>query len=283
VTGRALVFSNPEVVGLAGGQFVPYAGDKWYLGRQQDGDGAFMRKVCAQQAGAGAQGPAVPQGIFIATADGRLLGADHFHPDPARMVRLLRNALASGGAGEPVELASAAGEPDRSYARTPPEGGLILKVFSRIPLDNPGGRWTPNDATGRDHLWLTHDEWRSLIPARWETGLRYAVPRAISERLVRFHLVDNIRGEPPLWTRDEIRTQDLALVVEDAAAADCDWKDARICKARTALGGTIPGSRVSWSMTAPATASAGPTCSPGAKRGVKVRLPAAPPRAAFPC
>src|SRR3712207_7186712 len=43
----------------------------------------------------------------------------------------------------------------------------------------------------------------------WEKGARYPVPAAVAERLIRFHLVDNVRGEPPMWARQHIREQDL--------------------------------------------------------------------------
>jgi hypothetical protein len=40
----------------------------------------------------------------------------------------------------------------------------------------------------------------------------------VAERLIRFHLVDNVRGEPPMWAQAEIRQAELTLQVADAAA-----------------------------------------------------------------
>src|SRR5204862_6071869 len=40
----------------------------------------------------------------------------------------------------------------------------------------------------------------------------------IAMRLVRFHLIDNTRGEPPAWRRDEVRSIDLTLTVESVTA-----------------------------------------------------------------
>ncbi len=75
------------------------------------------------------------------------------------------------------------------------------------------------DETGRDHLWLTADEWKSLIPSAGTPGERFALPAAIARRIARFHLIDNTRGEPPLWNRNEVRASDLALVIEKADAS----------------------------------------------------------------
>ena len=37
-----------------------------------------------------------------------------------------------------------------------------------------------------------------------------------AERLARFHLTDNTRGEPPMWRKDEVRHSDLMLTVTKA-------------------------------------------------------------------
>src|SRR5207244_1123336 len=74
------------------------------------------------------------------------------------------------------------------------------------------------DAAARDHLWLTADEVQALVPAQPRKGALLQVPRRVAERILRFHLVDNTRGEPPMWRREEIRTQELKLTVEDADA-----------------------------------------------------------------
>jgi hypothetical protein len=34
---------------------------------------------------------------------------------------------------------------------------------------------------------------------------------SLQERIARFHLVDNTRGEPPMWKKEEIRQVDLQL------------------------------------------------------------------------
>jgi hypothetical protein len=221
VTGRALVFSQEEVVQRLKSDFVPVAGDKWYLNRQQDADGRFVRQLGAQlPAGRTLPGGAAPQGIYVAAADGTLLSYDHVHPDLERFLALLRRGEEAGKRAPRVELTpTAKSAADPHFARQPPAGGLVLDVFSRIPLPAPSGQdWSPNMATGRDHLWLTQDEWQALLPAEWKSGARYPVPAAISERLLRFHLVDNVRGEPTFWTRNDLRQTDLTLRVEDAEA-----------------------------------------------------------------
>jgi hypothetical protein len=219
VVGRELIFSNREIADLITSSFVAYAGDQWYLHRQQDEVGTYFWKVVDQGYRAARPKDETRQGIYIATGAGKLLASDPFRPHVGTFLTMLRRSLDKGkteGLGEAP--ASAAEEPDARYARTPPAGGLILKTFTRIPLPPAEGAWKPNQAVGRDHVWLTRDEERSLVPASWEKGARMPLPPAVAERIARFHLTDNVRGEPPMWARDHVRQSDLTLTVLDPAA-----------------------------------------------------------------
>jgi hypothetical protein len=218
VAGRALVFSHPPIVQLLKTRFVPYAGDQWYLHRQQDPAGAFFWKVAQQGLRRNQPLDDTRQGIYTAGPDGVCLGSINSW-SAERTLTMLRSALEQWERRPAVTLAGAeTAAADPQFLRVPPAGGVILDVYSRIPLaPAPGEEWSPNQATGRDHMWLTRDEWRSLLPKEWRKGVRYPVPSAIAQRLLRFHLVDNIRGEPNMWEPDQIEQAELSLRVEDTA------------------------------------------------------------------
>ena len=61
-------------------------------------------------------------------------------------------------------------------------------------------------------------EWQNLVPATAKKGDVFPLPARVAERLLRFHLVDNTRGEPNFWRPDEVRRQRLTLTVEEAMA-----------------------------------------------------------------
>ena len=221
MTGRALVFSQPEIIKLLSTEFVPYAGDMWYLRRQKDAAGEYMWKVWRQGYRKHQPETSSRQGYYVATADGRHLGSIHNGRGPAAALEMIRSALALWNEDKAQAAPVDAGSADKDYEREPPAGGLVLKTYSRIPLDRAalGGdpaRYNPNEAVGRDHMWLTRQEWRSILPATWERGARLPVPPAIAFRLIRYHLTDNVRGEPDMWTRAEVREAKLELVVEEA-------------------------------------------------------------------
>ena len=59
-------------------------------------------------------------------------------------------------------------------------------------------------AVSRDNLWVTRDERKSIA----ESG---QIPRSLKHRIARFHLVDNTRGEPPMWRPEDVREINLRL------------------------------------------------------------------------
>jgi hypothetical protein len=219
-------FADPENIRLATEEFVPVTGDDWYQRRRQDAEGAFFRKVADQGPRKG-EGGGTRQGIYCLTADGELLAYKNAGQDAAVMREVFQQALKARNRLPAWRNRPGAvtvgdhGPVDRNFVRTPPEGGTIIEVSTRI-LDRDGqgdpcrGHCSTigGDRAARDHLWLTAQEVRKLVPARPAADVQYPVPAAVAERIVRFHLVDNTRGEPPHWAREQVRRQDLALTVE---------------------------------------------------------------------
>ncbi len=225
MTGRASVFADPEVIRLAT-RFVAVAGDDWYQRRRNDAEGRFWRQVADQGPRRGAGG-STRQGIYCFTADGKLLAYRNPH-DPAVMRQELAKALREWerlpeGRRRPGAVAVGdAGRPDARYHRAPPAGGLVVRVFTRI-LDHKDGAFCKGtcsrkggDFPARDHLWLTEAEWKALVPADPKQGSTADIPAAVRERILRFHLIDNTRGEPPMWHPQDVRSRKMTLTVEEA-------------------------------------------------------------------
>jgi hypothetical protein len=224
-----LAFADPEIVKMAREEFVPVAADDWYQRRRQDAEGEFFRGVADQGPRKGVGG-STRQGIYVFTAGGKLLIYRN-HQDPDMMRSVLRQGLAAWkklpedqrkpGAVQVAE----AGRVDDRFSRTPPPGGLVVRVSTRIlerckegfrhgECKFPGG-----DQAAVDHLWLTEAEWKGLVPAAPRRGDRQALPERLVQRILRFHLVDNTRGEPPMWQRREVRSGKLTLTVAEVTPA----------------------------------------------------------------
>jgi hypothetical protein len=237
VAGRALAFSNTEVIRMGRDEFVPVACDDWYQRRRRDAEGEFFMNVANQGPRKG-EGGATRQGIYILTASGKLLAYKNVGQNPPAMQELLREGLAKWKQLPESERTVGAvkvpphGKVDANYDRQPPAGGLIVKVYARALDHAKQNAVTPvsftdaectvgrGDEASRDHLWLTEPEWRSLIPEQPQPGARFPLPAKIAERILRFHLADNTRGEPPFWRRSDIRASDLNLIVQGATPSE---------------------------------------------------------------
>jgi hypothetical protein len=229
VAGRASAFADAEIIKMANSQYIPVAGDDWYQRRRQDAEGEFFRQV-ANQGPRKSEDGASRQGIYCFTADGQLLAYRNAGHNADVMREVFRQGLAardrlSADRRQPgaVEVGDA-GKEDRRYSRTAPAGGLIATVCTRIldfdiKLGYCKGKCAVlgGDKAARDHLWLTAAEAASMVPSNATVGASAALPAAVTERILRFHLIDNTRGEPPMWRREDIRSRDLKLTVTAAS------------------------------------------------------------------
>lgn len=232
--GRESTFADKKIIELVNENFIAVAADDWYQRRRDDDEGIFFRKVADQGPRKG-QGGSTRQGIYAFTASGKLLGYRN-HPDADVMRRFVQDSLASWNKLPAAERAKGAVEVgdakkvDVTYARTAPKDGLILNVYTRI-LDRtddffchgtckfPGGQ-----RSAHDRMWLTADELQALMPRDVTAGHEIAMPAAVTYRLARFHLVDNTRGEPPMWTKQQVRSSQVKLIVDSVTDGEVRLK-----------------------------------------------------------
>ena len=171
--------------------------------RLKDAEGALFARIL-KQAGRGLGGRS--QGVYIFDASDRLLAFSNT-ADAGQVKRLMAKALTSFD--RTVEgPASASGSASTPVTgTTPPKGTTIVTVTSKVlgGYDKVKGRNTEMHAAslGRDHLWIREDEVAALA--------RSTVPKSLKMRLVRYHLIDNTRGEPPFWQSEDVRVADLNL------------------------------------------------------------------------
>jgi hypothetical protein len=227
--GRVSTFADPEVIRLAKEEFIAVAGDDWYQRRKQDAEGEFFRRVADQGPRKGVGG-STRQGIYVFTAAGKLLGYRN-HQDASVLRRVLEKALADFKqlpADERKPGAIKVENPptvDAAFDRKPPRGGLIVNIYTRIVDKDPKGefchgtcQFTGGERSAHDHLWLTEDEVKALVPLDPKAGESVSVPSRVLLRLLRFHFVDNTRGEPPPWSHNDVRHHAIKLTVADVTA-----------------------------------------------------------------
>jgi hypothetical protein len=206
VIARRAVWSDERVRRLLE-RFVPAADEVGFLQRVKSPEGELFRKVAEQGHYAGRSQPTgTRQGIYATTVDGRLLASIN-HNDPARMVAMLEKAWDAWKALPAKERTPAEGwdgvEGRERLEQRYPEGGLVLRVTSRdLPRKQPAADDWRAKAWNLDFAWFRAEEAASLVPEGTEAGTAREWPAKLADRVVRLHLVDNVRGqthpaEPP--------------------------------------------------------------------------------------
>lgn len=201
---RASTFANPDIVRFLQSKVIPVAIDQAYQRRQQDTEGDFYRKI-VQQSPRKDFGNSTTQGLFLADADGTYLGFTN-HRSPERVIQMLNDAYKNRPRKSYVPLARE--RVDQQYNPQPPVGGLIVRVQARIldGYDPPESKFEQifQTALSRDNLWVTAKEHKDLVNG--------SVPTSMIRRVARFHLVDNTRGEPPMWDLAEVKAAEMRIV-----------------------------------------------------------------------
>ncbi len=198
---RESTLADPQIVEMLKTQFVPVAFDQWYQRRQKDVEGRLYQRIALQEH---KNLNNTTQGFYIATAAGQLIAYDN-HRGPDRIRRLMKSALAKR-----VDLSAEAldlQELDKRMVHEVPDGAVVVQVNSKVL----GGYGRPRDkhnaivqrAIGRDNFWILASELATL-----KTG---QLPESLARRMCQFHLNDNTRGEPKLWSADELVKCDLKL------------------------------------------------------------------------
>jgi hypothetical protein len=202
VLDRASTFADPKIVNLLQTKFVPVAIDQSYQRQQKDAEGNFYRKIATQGPWKDLDG--TTQGLYIATADGKLLAFNNNRgPEPIK--RLLEKSLLDF---QPVTVSAIKpGKADPRFARTPPQGGLVVRVTAKVlgGYEETDDEWQKifQSALSRDNLWIRKDEHQALVRGELLDSLKH--------RIAQFHLIDNTRGEPQMWDDADIRKLELRL------------------------------------------------------------------------
>lgn len=210
MAAREAAFSDPEVKAVLEARFVPIAENCSYLQRQQDAEGDLFRLIAEQGHYGGRFHPTdTRQGMYVCTPDGTLLASCNVH-GADRLLPVLHAALEKWETHPSAAVPAPLGEDgaDARFSRRPPEDGLILRVWARdlprgdLSADQGGGQWRER-AFNLDHAWFRSEEAAALVPT---AGTAAVWPEALVRRLVRYHFIDNVRGETPMWRPDEVET-----------------------------------------------------------------------------
>lgn len=144
------------------------------------------------------------QGSYIVTADGKLLGYLNHH-DPKRVMKFIKAGLKGFS---PTAIAKLEAKTvDDDFARVPPADGLVVRVNGKVlrgyETTDRNYVGIKQNATSRDNLWISSEEKAQLLSNN--------LPDKLARRICRFTLVDGTRGEPPMWSGEELRVCEFSI------------------------------------------------------------------------
>ena len=235
--GRRSVWSDPRLIELSA-SFVAAADETWRLQRGDDAECRYFQDMVAgggHYAGKGG----TRQGIYVCAPSGELLvSLNSLRAD--RVVEALELGLERWEdlPEEKRELPEDAPiRPAHRWEASFPADGLVLTSVRRdLPEDdNPfaarAERWN------RDPVWFSRDEAAGWLPETLEVGASTPVDPRVTQRLARFHLVDNARGQTLPYAPDEVEASlevrvvaiegarvELAILGTTRADSDGVWR-----------------------------------------------------------
>jgi hypothetical protein len=204
------------VVDVLARDFIPAAANTASLapeekkGRNWCESSRFIEKIIEQSGLRKQDESQTAQGYYAFSAAGDYYGSINTH-DPDQVLAILDRARKAFAAKPPakVQLRETSLGPESAL----PAGALVLRVFSRIlPLPEGLGELQRrrNGQLGRDHLWLLKEDAEAIL-SKLRDAEEADAPDALSRRLCRFHLTDNVRGESDLWGPDEIKKRSFKV------------------------------------------------------------------------
>ena len=151
----------------------------------------------AEQGHYGGNPGSTRQGIYVCAPSGEFLASVNSN-DADRVLRMMREGLAAWKQlpDQKRKLASDKQvKPKHRWEDSYPKDGLVVNVISRdLPQDCDPNlpcevKWN------QDYVWYSKNEARQWLGAEPKQGDVHRLPKALVDRLVRLHFVDNVKGQ----------------------------------------------------------------------------------------
>ncbi len=202
-------------------QFVPATDEVWRLQIGTDPEARHFQKV--SEVGHYRRHHSTRQGIYACSASGKLLGSVNTH-NVDEVIKMMKAALrdySALGVAERTLADDADVLPDHRWEESYPANGLNLTMVARdLPAschpDDPAGA-----AWNQDRVWFSQAEACRFLPpddSDWRTGHSYDLETALVARIVRFSVIDTVKGQTDHYSKDEIAGSQIHVRVLEANA-----------------------------------------------------------------
>lgn len=201
------MFQDEEVIARIRRDFIPFAGNtnELQVSKIDSPEKQWFLKSAIQLHPGAAKG-VTAQGFYVFGPDGQAHAFSMHSRQKAEFLKLLDSGLANYRS-RPIGKVDLPAQLPKQWSLAKPSGTFVVRSISRV-TPFPEGAPEKNRSIGRDHLWILPEDTKALL-AKLETS--FAMPDAMARRLARFHLVDNVRGEPTRWRYNDIKVLELTM------------------------------------------------------------------------
>ncbi|ARU40718.1 hypothetical protein CCB80_06015 [Armatimonadetes bacterium Uphvl-Ar1] len=201
------MFTRPDVIQRLKSEFIPFAGNtnELQVSKWESPERSWFLST-AEKVHPGVTKGVTGQGFYVVGADGQAYKFSMHGRQRDEFMKLLDEGLEAFKNSPPEAKHEPLTSP-RSWSRERPAGTTVVRSISRI-LPLPEDAPEKNRSIGRDHFWIFPEDIQAIQSNPLTT---FPLPAKLARRLARFHLVDNVRGEPNRWRFDNIRTLDIQV------------------------------------------------------------------------
>ena len=157
------------------------------------------------------------QGIYVCSPSGKLLSSIN-SLDPVAVIETIKKGLEKWKDLPTTEKQlpeNFSPVTSHRWEDSYPDNGLVLKGAKADLLSDPPRFSERGDRWNMDHIWFSKDESNLWIPKSKNIGTVHNCPKIIKDRLFRFHLVDNVRGQTLPFAPEEIKQANLNVELID--------------------------------------------------------------------
>ncbi len=201
------LFSDQDLGARLRREFITVSGNTHELQRRSSMASNWLMDVAEQNVERVGKG-GTAQGFYVIGADGTFYGYNN-NRSVERVNGLLDRAQQKFKENPPKPVAITSKDLLAPWRQPLPAGASVVRVFTRIrPL--PADAGDTNKNLGRDHLWILKGEVEAIL-ASAHVGQSVPLPKDLAMRMARFHLLDNVRGEPDMWKAAEVTKAEFTL------------------------------------------------------------------------
>lgn len=215
--GRRSIWSNEEVIELSK-QFVSATDEVWRLQNGDDPECLHFQKIA--DVGHFRAHRSTRQGIYVCTPSGILLGSLNSHNLDA-VITMMKTSLEKYQKLEPGERKLANDtdiRPKHRWEDSHPADGLSLTMYARDLLESCDPNSDVKANWNQDRVWFSRDEAKQFLPdevSEIQTGQTVDLPNHLVSRIVRFSIVDTVKGQTSFYSPNEIANSKIRVSVID--------------------------------------------------------------------